>query len=143
MDNNENAGFFDKYNKYTLGNIGFAQSLCYFQSTYISNEQQIRCKKGTLSAIKYRGAYSGEKNKLLKIDENAKKAQPMGHDFCGDPSLLREESDCSSYVDFKMLETDYTTNCLGQNDCRLNLQSYLKSESGEKTEGELLSHSHE
>ena len=66
LEMNENKGFFDNFNKYTLGNIGFAQSQCYFQSPLIPNKQEIECKKGTLSDLKHRGAYLLGKNQKLK-----------------------------------------------------------------------------
>lgn len=38
LDESSSSGMFAKFNKYTLGNLGFAQSLCYFQSPLHKNE---------------------------------------------------------------------------------------------------------
>lgn len=56
------------------------------------------------------GATSSLKDQMYGEEDYLKR---VGHDFCGDPSLLKPESDCSSHVDLVKLKEDYKTNCEG------------------------------
>lgn len=53
---------FGKLTKFSLGNIGFAKSQCFFQYAKIPNTQTLKCKKGILTDLIYYGATSSAKN---------------------------------------------------------------------------------
>ena len=61
---------------------------------------------------------------MLKGEEEKR----VGHDFCGDPALLQDGSDCSKYVNFVELEKYYNENCKSKEKCDINLSSYMKKD---------------
>lgn len=79
--------------------------MCYFQSPNHFNEQDIKCSKGVLSKLKFKGSISNkahtelkDKQKMLKSAKKLKNEKIdyysltnkniVGHDFCGDPNNL-------------------------------------------------------
>jgi len=123
----KNTTMFGKFTKYSLGNIGFAKSQCFFQYATIQNTQHLKCSKGTLSELVYFGATSSEQNQMLIKQNEYDDELRVGHDFCGDRSLLKAESDCTKWVDFSKMENDYNDKCLGQEKCDINLSSYMRT----------------
>ena len=56
------AGGFGSLTKYSLGNIGFAHSLCFFQYATIKQPLELKCQTGMLSDIHFKGAISSDEN---------------------------------------------------------------------------------
>lgn len=46
---------FSAITQFSLGNVGFTESLCFFQYADIKGEQSLKCHKGTLSALHFLG----------------------------------------------------------------------------------------
>jgi hypothetical protein len=69
------------------------------------------------------GATSSLNDQFYGEEDNLKR---VGHDFCGDSSLLKSESDCSKHVDLVKLKEDYKKICQGKTECDISLSSYMK-----------------
>lgn len=72
---------FAALSKYSLGNIGFTTSICLFQFAQLKKPMELKCNKGKLSRLHYKGAISSAQGKKLNNTEK----EVVGHDFCGDP----------------------------------------------------------
>ena len=81
----KNDKMFGKLTKFSLGNIGFAKSQCFFQYTTLKSTQHLKCHKGTLSKIKHWGATASTENQMLRKFAGETEDRRVGHDFCGDP----------------------------------------------------------
>jgi hypothetical protein len=91
-------------NRFTLGNLGFAESLCYNQLNDDGNgAKNISCRTGRLkSNLTFAGLLS---NEPLTNTTGTK----VFHDYCGDPDKIKNS--CSSSFDLKKLKIDYEKNC--------------------------------
>lgn len=80
---------------------------------------------GTLSKLRYNGVVSSNTNVTLKGKDNEIK---VGNDFCGNPQLLQDDTDCSDLVDMDKLIADYDTQCFNKDKCKINLASYAHTD---------------
>lgn len=113
--------------KYSLGNIGFAKSFCLFQYATMTSALELKCAKGTLSDLKFAGAVSATQGLKQKDGTTL-----VGHDFCGDPTLLSADADCSAWLNLPQLQQDYKTGaagkCAGEKSCTIDLSTYMKKD---------------
>ena len=105
-------------NRFTLGNLGFAESLCYNQLNDDGNgAKNISCRTGRLkSNLTFAGLLS---NEPLTNTTGSK----VFHDYCGDPDKIKNS--CSNSFDLNNLKIDYEKNCTNKIWCELDLQSYI------------------
>jgi hypothetical protein len=113
--------------KYSLGNIGFAKSFCLFQYATMTSALELKCSKGTLSDLKFAGAVSATQGLKQKDGTTL-----VGHDFCGDSTLLSAEADCSAWLNLPQLRADYKSGaagkCAGEKSCTIDLSTYMKKD---------------
>ena len=97
--------------KYSLGNIGFATSMCFFQFAHLKQNMELQCKRGRLSRLHYYGAISDKKHLKLNKKNDDGEFMSVGHDFCGASSYLPTEANCSASLDIDQMIKDYDKNC--------------------------------
>jgi hypothetical protein len=114
--------------KYSLGNIGFAQSLCFFQFRSITEDLKLECSTGTLSQLRYAGVVSSETNATLQKSSEDDEDVVVGNDFCGNPELLKDETDCRESVDMDGLNNEYDKECKDKEECKINLAAFAKKD---------------
>lgn len=110
---------FGKLAKYSLGNIGFTSSLCFFQFAKLNKPMDLSCKKGKLSGLHHKGVISSVED--LKLVDGS---EFVGHDFCGDHTLLPPESDCSSILK-EEITAEYEATCKGKESCKMDMTQFL------------------
>ena len=79
--------------QYTLGNLGQSFADCISQNVGIQIQQTFSCNKGMELKKRF---HSIIPYKPGMVDVNG---HSFGNDFCGDPSLIRDEDSCRDVID--------------------------------------------
>eukprot|EP00347_Sterkiella_histriomuscorum_P002409 403368266 len=102
--------------KFSLGNMGFSDSICMSMYLGVDGPQQIQCREGKISSLFSQG--------IIPKVNNGQEA------YCGLSSKgTLEISQCSDkYVDTTKLQTYFDENCKDQESCKtpINFRDYVK-----------------
>lgn len=118
------GGDYDMIAQMSMGNLGEASTICISQYALLPKTRDFKCKKGTISALKYFGAHTGLEN--AKLTGSKYEDYPVGNAFCGNPDYLAAADNCASILNDNFKES-FEASCLGEASCTLNLgQNFIK-----------------
>lgn len=106
--------------RFSLGNIGSAQTICLTQFLKLQHSRTLECEKGTIAKLKYFGVHTGGTTTLTEAAGRFAE-HPIGNSYCGDRDHLPAGENCIDILKKKDFMNAFEKTCVGKKSCEFNM----------------------
>ena len=96
-------------------------SKCYIKPVNLGGDRNLKCDKGIMSEIIYKGINRYNSEELKDVGSQ------LTTDYCGNPEAYDELRECQEYLDTINMDKDFNSLCHGSKSCDFNLSKYYRT----------------